>query len=386
MSTLDLTIAHLDRLVSFPTVSSDSNLELIHWIAEQLSNLDAQVEIMVSPEGDKANLFASFGPDEAGGIVLSGHTDVVPVEDQPWSTEPFALTRQDDRLLGRGTCDMKGFIACCLAVAPAIAAADLRRPIHFAFTYDEETGCLGGRELVAALSARDKRPALAIVGEPTEMRIIEGHKGCHEYTTVFHGLEGHGSDPDAGVSAVEYAVRYVSRLLEVKAELAANPVPGSRFSPPWTTINVGSLSGGVAHNVIAPLAEVSWDLRPVRDADQAWVKTTMEDFAQNTLLPEMQSVHPEAAIETHTIGEVQGLEPMDDNEARDLVMGLTGGNTTDVVSFGTEAGLFQSLGMSVVVCGPGSIVQAHKADEYIEVSELEACLAMLERLIERASS
>ena len=380
---LEETIQHLETLVGFPTVSSDSNLDLIQWVGDRLRPLGARVEIMADATGEKANLFATFGPDGPGGIVLSGHTDVVPASDQRWSSDPFKLIQDGDRLYGRGTADMKGYLAACLAIAPMLAISDLRRPVHFAFTYDEETGCLGGQALAKVLSVREDRPSLAIVGEPTSMRVIEGHKGCHEYTTRFRGLEGHGSDPDAGVNAVEYAVRYVAHLLELKADLAARPLAGSRFRPPWSTVNVGRLQGGVAPNVIAGAAEVEWETRPVRPEDHVFVKETMARFARDTLLPAMREVHPDAAIETETIGEVEGLEPMDENAARDLVFSLTGSNAADVVAFGTEAGLFQSIGMSVVVCGPGSIEQAHKPDEFIEVQQLEACLDMLARLVER---
>ncbi len=379
---LDQTIQYLETLVGFPTVSSDSNLELIRWTDDLLRPLGADTEIMADATGEKANLFATFGPKEAGGIVLSGHTDVVPASDQRWSSDPFQLKRTGDRLYGRGTADMKGFIAACLALAPRIAGSELRRPLHFAFTYDEETGCLGGRQLVSTLAKQKERPSLAIVGEPTSMQVIEGHKGCHEYTTRFRGLEGHGSDPDAGVNAVEYAVRYVARLLEIKAELATRPLDGSRFRPPWSTVNVGRIAGGVAPNVIAGTAEVEWETRPVRSEDHTYVKEAMARYIQETLLPTMQDVYPDASVDTDIIGEVEGLEPMDQNAARDLVFSLTGSNSAEVVPFGTEAGLFQSLGMSVVVCGPGSIEQAHKPDEFIEVGQLEACLEMLNRLVD----
>lgn len=380
MSALPSTLEILDRLVAFPTISSDSNLALIEWAADRLDAAGAQVEVMPALEEGKANLFATIGPERAGGIVLSGHTDVVPVAGQPWTSDPFRLEERDGLLFGRGTADMKGFVAACIAMAPRFAAANLSRPVHFAFTYDEETGCLGGRELARALSERDAKPALAIVGEPTEMAIIEGHKGCHEYTTRFKGLAGHGSEPSRGVNAVEYAVRYIAKLLEIRDELARSPIPGSRYVPPYSTVNVGIIHGGVAPNVIPDHAEVEWETRPVRAEDLVHVKETMARYAEETLLPAMRAVSADAEIVTEVIGEVEGLEPMDENAARDLVTELTGANATDVVSFGTEAGLFQSVGLSVVVCGPGSIQQAHKADEFLAVSELDACLGMLERL------
>lgn len=380
MDRLETTKEILARLIAFPTVSSDSNLDLIGWVAEYLEALGARVEVLRNAEGTKANLFATLGPEGDGGIVLSGHSDVVPVADQDWTSDPFVMRAQDGLLFGRGACDMKGFIACALAMAPHFAAAPLSRPLHFAFTHDEEVGCLGAADLVAALEGRGLKPAMAIIGEPTEMRIIEGHKGCCEYTTRFTGCEGHGSDPDQGVNAAEYAVRYVTRLLELREALKARAPEGSGFEPPWTTLNIGRVHGGVAHNVICGKAEVEWEFRPVQPGDTAFVKDEIAAYARDVLLPAMQAVDPGARIETEVIGEVAGLEPMPENEARALVADLTGANGAGLVSFATEAGLFQSMGMSTVVCGPGSIAQAHKPDEYVSESQLSACLAMLEGL------
>jgi len=357
------------------------------YLANRLSDLGARIELVHDDSGHKANLFATIGPDRPeGGLVLSGHSDVVPVEDQDWTTDPFALTERHGLLYGRGACDMKGFIACTLAAAPALAARDLSRPVHFAFTYDEEVGCLGGQALVAALEDRGIRPSMAVIGEPTEMRIIEGHKGCCEYTTHFHGLEGHGSAPEAGVNAAEYAVRYVARLMELREALKPRAPANSRFDPPWSTLNIGRVHGGVAHNVIAGKAEVEWEMRPVHRADAEFVKTQIEAYVTDTLLPAMRAVHPGAAITTDVIGEVDGLEPMDENAARDLIAALTGANGADVVAFGTEAGLFQKLGASVVVCGPGSISQAHKPDEYVSLSQMQSCLDMLDGLTEKLTA
>lgn len=373
----------LGDLIAFPTVSTDSNFEMIAYMAGLLENVGAKVEVMHSPCGTKANLFATLGPEKDGGILLSGHSDVVPVTDQDWTTDPFHMDHRDGRLYGRGACDMKGFIAAALAVAPLYAARVQNRPLHFAFTYDEETGCFGAQHLAQMLQGRGLTPGIAIVGEPTEMRIIEGHKGCYEYTTRFTGLPGHGSLPDQGVNAVEYAVRYVNHLLGLKDQLRGRAPEGSPFDPPWTTVNVGALQGGVAHNVIAPTAHVDWEMRPVQPGDADFVKDSLRTFCEHDLLPKMRAVYPEAAIELEVIGEVAGLTPTDNNEARRIVAELTGANGADLVSFGTEAGIFQALGMDVVVCGPGSIEQAHKADEYVSVDQLGQCVAMLERLAEK---
>lgn len=383
MSDLATTQSLLGELIALPTVSSDSNLEMIVLLANRLGDMGADVEIHADETGTKANLLARIGPDEPGGIMLSGHTDVVPVTDQDWTTDPFVMYEAEGRLFGRGTCDMKGFIAAAVAMAPRLASADLRRPVTFAFTHDEEVGCLGARNLSEILRDRETRPSLAIIGEPTEMRIIEGHKGCCEYTTRFTGLEGHGSRPELGINAVEYAVRYVTRLMNLRERLRHRAPPGSAFEPPWSTINIGRLSGGHAHNVIPGLAEVDWEVRPVQDADRAFVRSEIDAYVAKTLLPEMRRTHPDAEVILQVVGEIVGLEPMEDNAARDLVARLTGANGTDLVAFGTEAGLFQEIGMSAVICGPGSIAQAHKPDEYIEVSQLAACLDMLDRLVDQ---
>ena len=377
------TVALLGDLIAFPTVSQVSNLDMIAYLAHRLEAEGARVDIFHDEIGHKANLFATIGPDTDGGIVLSGHSDVVPVDEQDWASYPFEMTEDQGLLYGRGTCDMKGFIAAAVAMAPYFAERVRDRPVHFAFTYDEEVGCFGAQALVDSLKQKGIRPGVAIIGEPTMMRIIEGHKGCYEYTTHFHGLAGHGSSPDRGVNAVEYAARYVNRLLELKDALRARAPAGSRFDPPWTTINTGSLSGGVAHNVIASIAKLEWEMRPVQSADAQFVKDELSRYCAEELLPSMRAICPDAEITTEVIGEVDGLEPADENEAKQIMMELTGANTADVVPFGTEAGIFQQYGMSAVVCGPGSIDQAHKPDEYVSIDQLQQCVDMLGRLGDR---
>jgi acetylornithine deacetylase len=235
----------LERLVAFPTVSRESNLGLIEFVRGYLAGHGVESRIVPSPKGEpKANLYAQIGPNVPGGVVLSGHTDVVPVDGQDWATDPFVLTGRDGRLYGRGTSDMKGFIACVLAVIPGLAKQDLHTPVHLAFSYDEEVGCLGAQVMLKALATAGRRPGICIIGEPTEMRIIEGHKGCCEYTTRFTGLAGHGSAPDLGVSAVEYAVRYVARLMELREVLKTRTPAGSRFEPPWSTLQIRRVAGG----------------------------------------------------------------------------------------------------------------------------------------------
>ena len=367
-------------LVAFPTVSADSNLELIDYVANYLNGFGARVEIQKDLSGKKANIFATIGPETAGGVVLSGHTDVVPVEDQTWTFDPFSLTQKDGRYYGRGTCDMKGFVASALSFAPLFSSQTLSRPIHFAFTYDEEVGCLGGQALTQWLRQQPLQPSIAIVGEPTDMKIVDGHKGCCEYTVKFDGLPGHSSMPERGVNAAEYAARFVIKLLELRELLKSRAPASSNFTPPWTTINVGRISGGTAHNVIVSRAEVDWEMRPVTNKDRDWVKTTLSEYCEKELLPEMCAVWPEASITTDTIGEVLGLEPLSSNASRELVARLTGKNETHLVAFGTEAGLFQELGIHTIVCGPGSIEQAHKADEFVDLTQLKSCHGLIEKL------
>jgi len=381
MSDLETTLMILDRLIAYPTVSADSNLELIAYAAGHLEDCGARVSVSHDPSGQKANLFATLGPDTDGGIVLSGHTDVVPAQAEEWSADPFQMHRVDGRCYGRGACDMKGFIAAVLAKSRHFAELDLKRPLHVALTYDEEVGCFGARHLVEDLKTSGLRPSVAIIGEPTEMRVIEGHKGCYEYTTCFHGTDGHGSEPDKGVNAIHYAARFMTRLLEMGEEMKRRVGPDSaRFSPPWTTVQTGRIEGGLARNVIARHCDVEWEMRPVRSEDGRIVRQALETYCRDILLPEMRAVSPQADIVTEVIGEVAGLAVMSENEARDIVTALTGANLCDVVAFGTEAGLFQALGMSVVVCGPGSIAQAHQPDEYVAEDQMQSCLDMLSGL------
>lgn len=386
MDVLARTMKILGDLVAFPTVSSDSNLELITYAADLLSDAGATLLISRDESGTKANLFATLGQASDGGVVLSGHTDVVPADPGEWMGDPFTMTERAGRLYGRGTCDMKGFIATALAMAPRFAESELRRPVHFAFTYDEEIGCFGARALLDEIARAGIRPNVAIIGEPTGMGVIEGHKGCYEYTTEFCGLEGHGSQPDRGVNAVEYAARYVSRLLDLKERLKERALPASRFDPPWSTIQVGRVTGGSARNVIARHCMVEWEMRPVTASDADFVRRDLDAYVETVLLPSMRAVSPDAAIVTHAVGEIEGLQVVGESEARDIVCELTDCQNPDVVPFGTEAGLFQAAGISSIICGPGSIVQAHKPDEFIEITQLAACLEMLDKLRTKLSA
>ena len=379
MTDLIKTIEIMDKLIGFPTISSESNLDCIDWIGGYLKSFGARCEITSETKG-KANIFATLGPDTDGGIILSGHTDVVPVEGQNWSSDPFKMKRKNNALFGRGTCDMKGFIAAAMAMVPKYSKLDLKRPIHFAFTYDEEVGCLGARVLVNQLIASGLKPSACIVGEPTSMRIIEGHKGMCEYTTEFRGVEGHSSQPDRCVNALEYAHRFINKLMEVRLELHAMAPEGSRFDPPYSTSSICACHSGTTHNVIPSQAEVEWEMRVVQRSDREWLRGQMECYVDEVLRPEMKEKSIIADIFETVCIETDGLEPEPDSEAVKIVQELTGGNSTEVVAFGTEAGLFSRAGISSVLCGPGSIEQAHKPDEYVTEEQMFSCLNMLERL------
>ncbi|MEM7269770.1 MAG: acetylornithine deacetylase [Pseudomonadota bacterium] len=380
MERVDRISAILGDLIAFPTVSSDSNLELTDYAADLLRQAGAEVDVTKDATGLKANLFATFGPPDDGGLVLSGHTDVVPVEGQDWSSYPFEMVREGDRLFGRGACDMKGFVACVLSMAPEFGKWPLKTPIHVALTYDEEVGCYGAQALAGDLNRRGVAPAMAIIGEPTLMRVIDGHKGCYEYTTEFQGLAGHGSTPDLGVNAAAYAALYAGRLLELAEELKERAPSDCPFDPPWTTINIGRIEGGSAHNVIPAQAALDWEMRPVTADDAHFVRAEIDQYADAALAPQMQRVSRDASVNRRVIGEVDGLMPTPNNKAAELVARITGSNARETVAFGTEAGIFQGLDMHCVVCGPGSIEQAHKADEFIALSQLAACDELLRGL------
>lgn len=376
------TMLILGDLIGFPTVTSESNLDLIGYAVSRLEPLGADVRITQDESRTKANLLATIGPLTDGGVILSGHTDVVPAEEPDWTGAPFMAMRREESIYGRGTADMKGFLACALAMAPHFANAGLKRPVHLAFTYDEEVGCRGAPVLIADLLEAGFQPAAAIVGEPTMMGIVTAHKGMHEYTTVITGLEGHGSKPGQAVNAVEFGARYVSRLMELSSELKASPPPESPYDPPETTISVGSMHGGVAHNIAARECTIQWEMRPVRRADASMVLEEMRSL-EDVLQKEMQTVSAEASIHTVTEGAVGGLDRDEDSEALRLTCQILDDPVQTTAAFGTEAGLYQAAGVPAVVCGPGSIDVAHQPDEHVGLDQLEQCLSMMKGLGEK---
>ena len=370
----------LTDLIAFKTISGNDNNSLINYCDEILKNLGATSFRIFDGDKKRVNLFASIKAKNGNGkkpIILSGHTDVVPVS-KGWSTDPFVATIKNEKLFGRGSCDMKGFIACTLSFAPTFSKSNLDRDIHFCYTFDEETACKGAPILIEELKRRNIKDGICIVGEPTNMKIIDAHKGCYEYTTYFKGLAGHSSAPHKGVSAVEYATRYVHKLIELREKLRERVPKDSIFDPPHSTLSIGGIFGGIAHNVIADKCHVNWETRPVVKEDGVFLNQEIDNYANEVLLPEMKKIFPNASIEKDIIGEIVGFDRVDRSDACELISSLTGDNSRQVVSFGTEAGLFQEIGISTVVCGPGSIEQAHKIDEFIVLDELKKCINLLD--------
>ena len=380
------TLKILSDLIKFKTVSGASNLELIKYCEKKLNAVGATSSKTFNESNSQANLFATInGKDNLNGkgIILSGHTDVVPAITSEWTSDPYIAREKDNKVYGRGTCDMKGFIACTLAVAPLFASKKLKAPIHFSYTFDEETGCLGAPFVLADLKKRNINFSACIIGEPTSMKAITAHKGYNEYITYFTGLSGHASNPENGVSAIEYAIRYSNKLMELRDELKKRNSKKTSFSPSYSTLQIGKISGGIGANVIPDQCSLEWEVRPINKDDGDFVSKNIDSFAKDILLPEMKKNNPKGNIKKEIIGEVVGFNKEEKSEAVNLVCNLTGDNAKETMSFGTEAGLFQNSGISTVICGPGSIEQAHTVDEYITFDQLKKCLKMLISLQEK---
>jgi len=377
-------LALVRRLIAFDTTSRGSNLALIDFAQELLEGAGARCRRTFDATRSKANLFATLGPDEPGGYVLSGHTDVVPVDGQDWSSDPFEAEVRGDKLYGRGAADMKGFIGVALALLPKIAAAKLTRAIHFALSYDEEVGCRGVPGLLDDLEANDIKPALAIVGEPTLMKVVGAHKAGAVLHTRCHGREGHSSAPEKGANAVMMAGEFVELLESVWDELRADSDP--RFDPPHTTVQANMIEGGSAVNILARDALVTWEYRALPDRNADAVVARVRDRAESEILSKYRRRAPETRLETVVHASYPGLVMDESSLAVRTALELTGANHAEAVSYGTEAGHFQRAGIPAVICGPGSIDQAHKADEFVALSELVACEAFLNKVIAKASA
>jgi acetylornithine deacetylase len=369
--------------VGFDTVSSKSNLSLIEFAADHLDRIGVKVRLIHDDSRTKANLFATIGPEREGGVALSGHTDVVPVAGQRWSSDPFELTERDGKLVGRGATDMKGFIACALAAAEKFKSAKLKVPIHFALSYDEEVGCIGVRRLIPELAASLPKPRMVIVGEPTGMRAVGAHKGINVLTTTVTGKGGHSSRPRTGVNAIAYAGEIVRFLDGLSDELSRGGPEG--FDPPGTTLNIGTITGGTAVNMIAAECRVHWEFRPVPGVDPQSVIGRLEEFVARDILPRMRKVDSAASVTTRLDVTSPPLAPERDSPAVRLACELTGDNHPHTASFVCEAGLYKLAGVAAVVCGPGHIAQAHQPDEFVEIAQLESCAAFLAKLTAWAS-
>ncbi|WP_223545831.1 acetylornithine deacetylase [Pseudomonas sp. A-B-19] len=372
--------ALLARLIGFATVSRDSNLALIEFVRDYLHELGVDCELIYNAERTKANLLATVGPRVAGGIVLSGHTDVVPVDGQAWTVEPFCLSEAGGKLYGRGTADMKGYLASVLAAVPMFLASALKRPVHLAFSYDEEVGCLGVRRLLEVLPQRIPAPALCLIGEPTELKPVLGHKGKLAMRCHVRGAACHSAYAPYGVNAIEQAARLIGRLGDIGATLARPSLHDKRFDPAFSTVQVGVIQGGTALNIVPADCRFDFEIRALPDFAPQVVVDELQDYAEQTLLPAMQAVDTDTGIRFEKISAYPGLATPTDSAAARLIARLCGSDEFSTVAFGTEGGLFDQAGIASVVCGPGSMDQGHKPDEFVSVEQMAACDRLMDRL------
>lgn len=378
----------LTKLIGFDTTSRNPNRALIDYIRDYLDQFGVKSEIVSGQENGKTCLFATIGAG-AGGITLAGHTDTVPVDGQKWSSDPFKLTERDGKFFGRGTCDMKGFIACVLAVVPELVKTKLTKPVHLAFTHDEETNMSGAANLADFMRAKNIKPEWVWIGEPTLHKIIDSHKGVAAFETEITGVPAHSGRPDQGLNAIELGHDFIAILRGIADEKRANLFSPSRFDPPFTTLNLGTVEGGSAENIIAEHWKLVWQTRAHPGDDHDAMLADIETRAQKKLRPRFaafEAQHKGVGCRTCTCFNIPPLLPTAHNPGQKILGQLTGNNQTEAVSFGTEAGFFQKLGAAVVVCGPGSIDQAHKADEYVEISQLSECVDLIRSALLRSDA
>ncbi|BAO90292.1 acetylornithine deacetylase [Caballeronia cordobensis] len=376
----------LERLIGFATVSRDSNLKLIEFIRDYLVQFDVECELFYNAERTKANLFATIGPRDRGGIVLSGHTDVVPVDGQAWTVDPFKLSEKDGRLYGRGAADMKGYLASVLAAVPLFVERELKIPVHLAFSFDEEVGCLGVRPMLAELEKRTHKPLLCLIGEPTGLKPVLGHKGKLAMRCQVKGAPCHSAYAPYGVNAIQYAARLINRLEEIGERLAQPEHHDERFDPPYSTVQTGVIKGGRALNIVPAECEFDFEVRALPGFDANEVADDLQSYAQAELLPKMRAVKHDVDIRLEPLSAYPGLATPPDSEAARILAALCGSDEFGTVAFGTEGGLFNHVGIPTVVCGPGSMDQGHKPDEYVTIEQLRDCDAMMERVARYAAS
>jgi acetylornithine deacetylase len=375
----------LARLVAFDTTSSKTNIPLIAFVEAYLAQHGIKSHRVPTPDGVKSSLFATIGPSGTGGVALSGHTDVVPVAGQAWDTDPFTMVERDGKLYGRGTCDMKGYLACALAMVPDLEARKLKVPFHIAFSYDEEVGCTGVRPMIAELGKSLPRPRYVFVGEPTRMTVVDAHKGPVRWRVEVTGRAAHSSMPHYGVNAIAYAGRLLAELSRMEEELKAS-TRNPRFDPPWTTLQVTQIEGGTASNVVPVPCWFGWETRALPGFDPLGLQRRLEAFAAEKCVPEMRRVAPEADIKVTRVNLVSAYAADTRSGIVPLTLKLAGQNETLAVSYCTEAGLFQDGGAPAIICGPGDIAQAHTVNEFVRIEELEKCLRFLGRLADWAEA
>lgn len=374
-------IEYVSSLIGFDTVSRNSNLALIEWAADRLEAAGASVRMDYNAQRSKANLLATFGQGE-GGVVLSGHTDVVPVDGQRWTSDPFRAEVRDGALYGRGACDMKGFIGVALAQAKTLGAANLREPVHIALSYDEEVGCLGIPGLIANMRDAGIQPAGCIVGEPTGMRVVAAHKGGRIYKCRVTGCAAHSSLTPQGLNAIEYAANLVSHIQELADREASTGKRMAGFDVPFSTISTNTISGGNGMNIIPANCEFSFEYRYLPGVDPEQFIRDLQAFADARVLPRMRARHADASIEFECIGSIPALDERDSQALREMALALLGESAVQRVAYGTEASFFQAAGVPSIVCGPGSITVAHKADEHVSLTQLAACEFFLGNVID----
>ncbi|MEO0328512.1 MAG: acetylornithine deacetylase [Pseudomonadota bacterium] len=380
---MSTTIDFLKQLIGFPTVSAESNRVLIDYCADILSHAGADVSIIESNTENKANLYATLGPRNVPGVLLSGHTDVVPVEGQTWTVPPFEMTQHEDKLFGRGTTDMKGFIASALAAAELAATRRLKTPLHFAFSYDEEIGCVGVHSMIDMLEAAPFRPLMCIVGEPTLMTVATGHKGKTGCKVTCTGREGHSALAPDALNAIYMACDLISFIRKLQEEVAISEIRDEDYDVPYTTLHVGNIEGGVALNIVPNHAGFKFEIRNLIEDDPQILLQRIQDYSEK-LLKSLRPQFPEADIEISVFNTYPPLSTAKDADIVNFVKSLSGSNATIKVAFGTEGGLFSSkLGIPTVICGPGSMAQGHKPDEFIASNQLAKCDAMLAALVDR---
>jgi acetylornithine deacetylase len=371
------------KLVSFDTTSRDSNLALIEWVRSYFDGLGIKSHLVFDETGKKANLWATVGPVDRPGLVLSGHTDVVPIDGQEWTVAPFEPMERDGKLFGRGTTDMKSFVGVCLSLAPELVRRKLDKPVHFAFSYDEEVGCLGVRRLLADLQARGIRPMGCVVGEPTNMKVIRAHKGKISVRAHVRGFECHSSLAPRGVNAVNYAARALGYLIDMGERLATEGPFDEEFDIPFTTVHTGVIHGGTALNIVPKDCHFDFEFRHLPVHDPRKLLAEFQAYVRETLEPKMQAVAPGTGFSFEDISTIPGLKGDEDSEITQAAKAASGGNATGKVAFGTEAGLFEAIGIPTVICGPGDIDQAHKPDEFVALEQIASCEQFLRRLVER---